>query len=128
MKSVLVATVMLLAAGLGSIALVAEDKPKAKLTVKDVMKQALAGEQSLCKKVATGAGTKEDAQKLLELFSALAQNKPPKGEAASWKAKTEALVTAAKACVEAKDGALDQLGKAANCKECHSVHKPPAAS
>ena len=47
----------------------------------------------------------------------LAAYKPEKGDAASWKAKTGAIVTAIKA--------EDQAGlkKAANCKACHNVHK-----
>ena len=101
MRSTLVAAAMLVAAGLaslalGSLTLRAEDKLK-ELTVKDVMKQALAGETSLCKKVATGEGTKEDAQKLLELVTVLTQHKPPKGDEKSWKEKTTALVAAATA-------------------------------
>jgi hypothetical protein len=57
------------------------------------------------------------------MFTALAANKPPKGEEESWKEKTTALLTAAKDVAAGKDGAGDALGKAANCMECHKAHK-----
>ena len=47
----------------------------------------------------------------------LAAYKPPRGDAESWKKKTDAITTAIKA--------NDQpaLKKATNCKACHNVHK-----
>ena len=47
----------------------------------------------------------------------LAAYKPEKGDAASLKAKTGAIVAAIKA------GDQAGLNKAANCKACHNVHK-----
>ena len=47
----------------------------------------------------------------------LAAYKPEKGDAASWKAKTEAIVAA----IKANDQAA--LNTASNCKACHNVHK-----
>ena len=47
----------------------------------------------------------------------LAAYKPPRGDAESWKEKTQALVVA----VEKND--LKALKAAANCKACHKVHK-----
>ncbi len=55
--------------------------------------------------------------KLKEYFTLLAEYKPPKGDAGSWKKKTGALLAA----VEKNDQAA--LNKAANCKACHSAHK-----
>jgi hypothetical protein len=60
------------------------------------------------------------------LYKALAANKPPKGEQASWNAKTKVLVDAAQAAVDGKEDAGAQLMKAANCKACHDAHRPPA--
>jgi hypothetical protein len=97
----------------------AEDKPKH--TIKEVMKACMKG--GLCKKVADGKATEEEKAKLVECFEALAANKPPKGEDASWKEKTAALVAAAKDCAAGKEGAGAALGKAANCMGCHSAHK-----
>jgi hypothetical protein len=96
------------------------------IPIKDVMKKAHTakkGEKKLCEKVAGGTATKDEKQQLLDLYTALSKNKPPKGEADSWKEKTDALVAAAKACVaDDKDGP-DKLKKAVNCKACHEAHK-----
>jgi cytochrome c556 len=100
----------------------AEDKPK--YTVKEVMKALHKGDDAIAKKVAKGEGMHEDYMKLVQYYTALPLNEPPKGDAASWKAKTTALLDAAKALHEGKPGALDQYKQAVNCKACHSVHKP----
>lgn len=92
-----------------------KDKDKEKVTIKQVMKKAMAG--GLCKKVATGKASSEERKELVALFEALAKNEPPKGDEESWKKKTKALVDAAKA----NDG--DALKKAADCAACHKEHK-----
>jgi hypothetical protein len=79
----------------------AADEPK--FTIKQVMKQA--HKDGLLKKVAAGDGSAEDAKKLLELYTALAANKPPKGEEAAWKEKTGPIVEAAKKASEGAEGA-----------------------
>jgi hypothetical protein len=99
--------------GLVGMTLAADEKPK--YTIKEVMKEAMKG--GLCAKVAQGKATKEDKEKLKEMFKALTENKPPRGESESWKMKTDALVSAA------KDDDGKSLKKAANCMACHEVHK-----
>ena len=81
------------------------------------------GNDSLLTKVVSGKGTDEDHKKLLVAYEWLAAQKPSKGDDASWKAKTSALITAAKDLVDKKAGAADALKKASDCKGCHSVHK-----
>ena len=98
----------------------AEDK---KVTIKDVMKNCMKG--GLCKKVASGGASDAEKKQLLAAFEALAAAKPPRGDAESWKAKSSALVAAAKKAVAGDDGAGEALKAAANCKSCHSAHKPP---
>lgn len=93
----------------------AQDKKEPKYKISEVMKTAMKG--GLCAKVAKGDASDEEKKQLIELFTALSQNTPPKGEADSWKEKTGALLAAAKA----DDGKA--LKKAANCGACHSVHK-----
>ena len=98
-----------------------KDKKEEKaVSIKVVMKKAMAG--GLCKKVASGKASDDEKKELISLFTDLAANTPPKGDADSWKAKTKALLDAAKA----DDGAA--LGKAADCKACHSEHKGKKAS
>ena len=94
---------------------------KAKHTIPEVMAKAMKG--GLCKKCANGEGSDEEKKQLVELFTALAANEPPKGEAKSWKAKTSALVSAAKAVAKGDEGAGKKLLGAANCAACHKAHK-----
>ena len=90
---------------------------KPKYTISEVMKGAMQGKNGLKAKVESGKATDEEKAKLVEMFTALAAQKPPKGEAASWKEKTGALVAAA------KSGDGKAISAAANCKACHSNHK-----
>jgi cytochrome c553 len=46
------------------------------------------------------------------------------GDAAAWKTKATALAAAGKALAAGKAGALEQWKEAANCKACHTDHKP----
>jgi hypothetical protein len=89
--------------------------------IKTAMKDAMKG--GLCKTVTEGKATKEEKEKLLELFKGMLEAKPPKGDEASWKEKTEALVEAAQAAVDGKADSSKLLKSAANCKACHDVHK-----
>jgi hypothetical protein len=98
----------------------AQEKPK--YTIKEVMKAAHA-KMALKDKVVAGTATAEEKKLLLEHYEALAASKPPKGDEASWKEKTSALVSAAKDAVDGKDGAADKLRAASMCAACHSVHK-----
>jgi hypothetical protein len=92
-----------------------------KASIKEVMKVAMKG--GLCKKVASGEATEEEKKKLAGLFAALHENKPPKGEQASWDEKTKALLDAANAVLAGKSEGGAALQKAANCMGCHSEHK-----
>jgi hypothetical protein len=100
----------------------AADKPK--YDSKEVMKQAHKGDVSIFNKVQKGTSTAADHAKLLELYKALAANKPPKGDQKSWDEKTGALVKAAEALQKGTPNAKAQLKTAANCKACHTAHKP----
>lgn len=92
-------------------------------SIEDVMKDAMKGDASLYKKVATGKGSDADNAKLLDYVKNLPGEKPSKGEEASWKEKTEKLVKAVEDVVAKKPGATNTLQTAGNCKACHSVHK-----
>ena len=109
----------------------AADKDDPKYTIKDVMKMAHAVEKgskdpSLFQKVTTGKASKEEKAKLLELYSALPANKPPKGDADAWKKSTTAMVDAAKAVVDGKEDAEKNLKMATACMECHKAFLAPA--
>lgn len=99
----------------------ADDKDKDHETIEMVMKKGMKG--GLAKKVASGKANAEEKAQLLKMFQAMAKTKNKKGDAESWKKKTTALVVAAQAAVDGKDNAGALLGKAMNCKACHSLHK-----
>lgn len=120
-KYFLLATLIAVGFGLGVFQAAFEDKPK--YTIPEVMKTAHAGKDALLKKVGAGTASKEDKEKLVELYTALGQNKPPKGDDKDWKKRTDALLTAAKDVLAGKEGSADQLKKAANCMGCHNAHK-----
>lgn len=124
MKNTLIVAALLAVAALGVISTLDEAQAvdAEKVTIKKVMKAAM--KDGLCKKVASGKGDPGDAEKLLEMFTAMSKLEPPRGEADSWKEKTSALVAAAQECVDDKEGAGAKLGAAASCKACHSAHKP----
>ena len=105
--------------GLIGLAVVADEKPKH--TIKEVMQKAMKG--GLCKKCASGEASDEEKKQLVELFESLAKNKPPKGEEASWKDKTKALLTAATGVAKGEGDGTKKLKAAANCKGCHDNHK-----
>jgi hypothetical protein len=96
------------------------DKDTPKFKIKEVMKEAMKG--GLCEKVAKGNGDKADAEKLVEYFTALSQNTPPKGDEKAWKERTTALIDAAKGFAAGKGDAA-ALKKAANCGTCHDTFK-----
>ncbi len=118
--------VILLSAALGmavvvSLGISAAEKADAKYTIKQVM--AKAHKEKLLNKVAEGNASAEEKQQLLESYAALGDNEPPKGDAASWKEKTDALVAAAKAAVDGDAEAAAKLKAASNCAACHKAHK-----
>ncbi len=122
MRALILLTAVSGIALVGAFDSTAADK-KPKFTTKAVMKKCM--KEGLCKKAATGKASAEEQKLLIAMFTALGQNKPPKGGAESWKTKTAALVAAAKSVAEGDEGAGAKLAKAADCKACHSVHKPP---
>jgi hypothetical protein len=94
----------------------ADAKPKA---IKQIMKM----QKAPLDKVKKGNATAGDKKKLLELYTDLSKNKPPAGDADNWKTLTENLVSASQDLVDGKEGAKDELLKAADCNTCHQVHK-----
>lgn len=120
---IIVAPVLILGLVIGlAVVRAAEDAPK--YTIKEVMKMAHHGQNSLAKKVASGKATKEEDKKLVQLYTALAANKPPRGDINVWKEKTGALVDAAKGVEDGKAGATKHLATAMNCGACHKIFKP----
>ena len=99
-----------------------DDKPK--YDIETIMDKAH-GEKNdkLLRKVLDGKASATEKKELLELYTELGKNKPPKGDDKSWKDKTSALVTASKEVVDGKEVGVADLKKASNCAGCHKAHK-----
>jgi hypothetical protein len=94
---------------------------KPKYTLKQIMQDG--HKKGLLQKVATGKATAAERLKLLDMYIAMYESKPKRGDANSWtKLSADALAAAAKLVVDPKSDPAP-LKKAANCKPCHSKHK-----
>ena len=83
----------------------------------------IAHKDKLLKKVLAGDASEAEKAQLVELYTALAANKPKKGDANSWITLTTTLVAAAKDAAEGKEGSTEALQAASNCMNCHKEHK-----
>lgn len=117
----LLSTTMIVA-GLITVATAADDeKPVAKHSTKEVMKDA--HKSGLIKKVVGKTASDEERDQLVELYIAMAQNDAPKGSQKDWKILTSRLVVAAADAAEDPEN-VDALKKVTNCGACHKAHKP----
>jgi cytochrome c556 len=87
------------------------------------MRRVFRGPDALIEKAAAGEASETDKQKLLKVLTGMAAVPAARGDAASWKARTEALVAAAQDLVDGKEGARDRLRAASACKACHLAHR-----
>lgn len=116
-------SVLALTAALAFKAFAAEEEFK---PIEDAMKfahKAPKGTPKVSDKIIDGTVSDEDLKKALELYKAMADTKPPKGEAGAFKEKVAKLIAATEDVVAKKDGAGAVYKQAANCKACHSDHK-----
>jgi len=82
------------------------------------------GKESFLANILAGKGSDDDLKKLVGAYEVLAAQKPPTGDEGSWKNLTTALLAAAKDVQGKKEGAIEKLKAASNCKACHEPHKP----
>lgn len=102
-------------------------KTKDEETIEAVMKlcnKAPRGTPKLAEKVADGSATPEETQKLIESYKTLKGTKPPKGDAAGWDKKVNALMAAVDALEKKEPGAAAKFKEANACKACHTDHRP----
>jgi hypothetical protein len=97
-----------------------DDKPK--MSINDIMTKAH-GRNGLRTKFLNGQASKDEKKELLDLYTDLAKNKPPKGDEASWKKRTDNIVKATKDMIDGKANAKTKFNNATRCKDCHDVHK-----
>ena len=94
----------------------------AKHSISDVMKKAH-GRGKLLSKIKDGSASDDEKKELLDLYISLIDNPPPKGEQVDWLMKSGRAVVAAARVVVGRDGAVEELVTATNCKSCHDAHK-----
>lgn len=82
------------------------------------------GTDPIAKRAQEGKATPQELKELAAGYHAMVKDKPPQGDAASWKEKTTKLASAADALVKGDPDAPARYKEAVNCKACHEVHKP----
>ncbi|MDB6155499.1 MAG: hypothetical protein JWL90_3952 [Chthoniobacteraceae bacterium] len=81
------------------------------------------GEKKVSDRIIDGTASEEELQKTLVLYKAMADTKPPKGDAGAFKDRVAKLIDVTENVVAKKDGATAAYKEAINCKACHSEHK-----
>jgi len=100
----------------------AEDPNPIELAMKFAHK-APKGEKKLNEKIVEGTADEADVKKSLDLYKAMIDTKPSKGEAADFKMKVAKLIIATEEVIEKKPAAIAHYKDAVNCKACHSEHR-----
>ncbi len=81
------------------------------------------GEKKVSDRIIDGSASDEEVQKTLALYKAMADTKPPKGDAAAFKDRVAKLINVTENVAAKKDGATAAYKEAINCKACHSEYK-----
>jgi len=88
------------------------------------MEEGFKGKTSVAARLSENMGTQAEKVRMVYLTQQLALNKPTKGDTASWAQKTSELNRAAVALESNAPDSLVSWKAAADCKKCHSMHKP----
>jgi hypothetical protein len=118
LKSLSATATLFVAITLTAFALDAKYQP-----IADAMKfahKAPKGVPKVSDKIIDGTVSEADLKKTLELYKAMANTEPPKGDPAAFKEKVAKLISATEDVVAKKDGAAAAYKTAVNCKDCHS--------
>ena len=118
------------AIGVGGVGLklsrAAEKSGEKDSEITTIMKKAFKGSRqkpSIVQKAAQGKASQDELKSLLGYTQDLTKTKPPKGEQSDWDERTSKLVKAVEALNKGEKSAGGDLKAAANCKECHKLHK-----
>lgn len=98
------------------------DSEPIKVAMKYVHK-APKGEKKVSDRIIEGTASDEELKKTLELYKAMVDAKPPRGEQTAHKDRVLKLISATEDVLGKKDGAPATYKTAANCKACHNEHK-----
>jgi hypothetical protein len=97
---------------------------KAKSSIKEIMKNDNKGDDSIVKQIIAGKGTADQVSKLQADYKLLPDLQPPRGDKASWKTKSAALLEATDGLKLDDKASIAKFKDAVSCRQCHSVHKP----
>ena len=97
---------------------------EAKTKIQDIMDKYHKGADSLAKTVIAGKADEAKLKELVTAYLAMADEKPPQGDADLWKKKSMALVDATKSVIDKKPEGIEAYKTAVDCKACHTVFKP----
>lgn len=111
----LTAAAAILATSFATFALAADDDNPMKKAMTFAHK-APKGEKKLCEKIVEGTAPEADVKQALELYKAMLDCKPPKGDQAAYKEKVQKLIAATEDVVAKKPGANDEYKAAVGCK------------
>ncbi len=89
-----------------------------KWSIKEVMKAAQ-GSNALLSKVKGGKASDDEKKMLVEVYTALCQNTPKKGDKDAWVKRCKEMIAEAEEAVKGKAA----FKVASDCKGCHSLHK-----
>jgi hypothetical protein len=107
-----------------SLAFAAEESNPIKDAM-DFAHKAPKGEKKLSEKIVDGTAPEADVKKTLDLYKAMADTKPPKGDQTAFKEKVAKLIAATEEVVDKKPDAAAHYKEASNCKDCHSQFRLP---
>ncbi len=97
---------------------------KPSMTTEEIMEEGFKGKTSMAARLGENTASNADKMRMVYLTEQLELNAPPKGSHASWEEKTASLNRAAIALADNLPASLESWRAAADCKACHSVHKP----
>lgn len=122
MKNIIKLTVV--AAALVGVSIASAGKGEHHEAFEEIMKKGFKGKTSLVTKATEGTASDAEIKKLQGMLKDLAGLKPPRGNMDSWKSLTAALIKSGDLVAKHDKKGPAALKKAANCKACHSKHKP----
>ncbi len=94
--------------------------------ISKVMKEGFKGDDSLMNQATKGKTSPKQTKELAALVKKLHGTKAPEGDQSDYEEKIAELIAAMDAVAGGDTGAdaVGRLKEAANCKACHSKHKP----
>lgn len=94
--------------------------------IEKVMKEGMKGDASLNAKLLAGTATADEVKTLTDLIHTMTGTKAPVGDQSNYDKKVAALVAGIDAIQSGNKSpeALAAYKEAANCKACHTAHKP----